>query len=106
MFSAQMCGLLSEVRFDQGITANKPSRSNSNLEREMTRLQEDLRAAREDNAQLREKLLGQPDAMAAEGLDSMDESKLKSALIRAQRDVVSIIGDATYITHKFNCRAL
>lgn len=88
-----MCNLLSEVRTDHCIPVNaqpKASKASASSEREIKRLQEELQQAREDNSHLREKLLSSAEIQLPEGMENMEEGKLKSALIRAQRDLVGI----------------
>ena len=57
----------------------------SNLDGKLARLEEELVHARQENKQLREKTV---DAQCRE-LEGVEESKVKSSLIRATRDVVS-----------------
>ena len=58
------------------------------LERKLARLEEELVHARQENKQLREKASTSTDSHLHQ-LEGVEESKVKSSLIRATRDVVS-----------------
>ncbi len=80
----------------------------SAIERKMARLEEELMHARAENNQLRERGMAgvNHDKPLPPELEHADDSKLKSALVRATRDIVSSIITFIIHCHAFNVKTL